>query len=124
MNARYYVAAAAVVLSSASFEANDRLSIKVTPSVSFAPANLIVQTTVTADNANRSIEIVAESEQFYRSSEIQLDGDRAPHTTRFEFKSLPSGQYDVRAVLKGVGDKELATVQSHVNVVESGSIVR
>lgn len=108
----------------ASAAANERLSIRVSPAVSFAPANLVVQTRVLADNANRSIEIVAESADFYRSSEMWLDGDQAPRTTRFEFKALPSGFYDVTAVLRGVSGNELAMVKSQVNVVEGGAMNR
>ena len=118
------LAVAVLALATASTGASERLSMRVSPAISFAPANLIVQTTVQADTANRAIEIVAESEQFYRSSEIPLDGDRAPRTTRFEFKGLPKGLYDVRAVLKGQDGHELASVGAHVNVVESGSVSR
>jgi hypothetical protein len=99
--------------------ANDRLSLRVSPTVSFAPANLVVRATVEANRDNRSIEIVAESEAFYRSSEMQLDGDRAPHTTLFEFRSLPTGNYQVRAILRGVSGKELASLQTQINVVGS-----
>lgn len=108
----------------ASPAANERLSIRVSPAVSFAPANLVVQTTVPADNANRSIEIVAESADFYRSSEMWLDGEQAPRVTRFELRALPSGLYDVTAVLRGARGNELAMVKSQVNVVEGGSMNR
>ena len=57
--------------------AGERMTMKVSPAVAFAPANLIVRATVDADADNRAIEIVAESTDFYRSSEIQLDGDQA-----------------------------------------------
>lgn len=100
-------------------EANERLSIRVSPSVAFAPANLVVRTTVEPDPSNRSMEIIAESSEFYRSSEIQLDGEDAPRTSVFQFRSLPSGEYSVKAILKGPGGRELATVDRHVNVVES-----
>lgn len=113
-----------LTLTTGSLGANERLSMRVSPTVSFAPANLVVQTRVAADNNNRAIEIVAESPEFYRSSELPLDGERAPRTTRFEFKSLPGGNYEVRAVLKGAGGEELASVQSHVNVVETGALGR
>jgi hypothetical protein len=100
--------------------ASERLTIRVSPSVAFAPANLVVRTMVEADRENRAIEIVTESESFYRSSEIQLDGDRAPRTTIFEFKSLPGGVYDVTATLIGVGGK-LTSVHKRVNVISNGS---
>jgi hypothetical protein len=107
-----------VFLFSGALGANDRLSIRVSPAVAFAPANLVIRTTVEADSSNRAIEIVAESPDFYRSSEIRLDGERAPRTTMFEFRSLPSGAYSVRAVLKGQGGHKLATVERTVNIVE------
>src|ERR1700716_263130 len=79
--------------------AGQRLAMRASPSVSFAPANLVVRTMVVADAGNRAIEVVAESQDFYRSSQIQLDGDKAPLTTTFEFRSLPSGRYVVKATL-------------------------
>ena len=99
----------------------ERMTIRVSPAVSFAPANLVVRTTIVADSDNRSVEIVAESQDFYRSSEVQLDGDRAPRTTRFEFRSLPSGMYEVRAVLRGSTGEERASVRHQVNVIAAGS---
>jgi hypothetical protein len=101
--------------------ATERLSIRVSPSVAFAPANLRVRTTVEASDANRAIEIIAESPDFYRSSEIQLDGEHAPRTTMFEFRSLPSGLYAVTGVLKGQGGRELASTSVTVNVVEGAT---
>jgi hypothetical protein len=96
-----------------------RLSIQVSPAVAIAPADLIVRATIPADPANRAIEISAESEVFYRSSEIQVDGDQAPRTNRFEFRGLPGGVYLVRAVLKGADDEPIASVAREVNVVAS-----
>ena len=107
-----------VIASAASpIRANDRLALRVSPTVSFAPANLVVRATVEANRDNRSIEIVAESDDFYRSSQMQLDGDRAPRTTLFEFRSLPTGYYQVRATLRGVSGNELASMQTPINVV-------
>lgn len=113
-----------VVLASGAVGASDRLAIRVSPSVAFAPATLSVRTTIEADAGNRSVEIVAESEDFYRSSEMQLDGETAPRTAMFQFRSLPTGEYAVRAILKGPGGHEIATVQQKVNIVESGKVAR
>jgi len=97
--------------------AGERLTIKVSPSVAFAPANLVVRTTIEADTRNRAIAIVAESSEFYRASEVELDGDKAPRTTTFEFRSLPSGTYQVTATLLGADDKPLTYVRSEMNVI-------
>src|SRR5687767_5912927 len=104
-----YALAGLLIAAAGPLAANERLMIRVSPSVAFAPANLVVRTMIVADKDNRSVEIVAESMDFYRSSEIQLDGEHAPHTTVFEFRSLPSGSYQVRATLKGSGGHELAS---------------
>jgi hypothetical protein len=101
--------------------AGERIMIKVSPAVSFAPANLIVRTMIAADADNRAIEIIAESTDFYRSSEVQLDGDKAPRTTMFEFRSLPSGTYEVRANLIGAGRQQRAWVRQQINVIAGGN---
>ena len=97
-------------------EAN-RLDLHVTPAVAMAPADLRVRATIEANRSNRAIEIIAESDDFYRSSEIPLDGDRAPRTTQLEFRGLPGGDYAVRAVLKGASGV-LANARQEVHVVE------
>jgi hypothetical protein len=79
--------------------ATDGVAIQVTPAVAFAPATVRVKATVDRNDANRAIEVVAESASFYRSSEIQLDGDEAPRTSLFQFKDLPAGDYEVTALL-------------------------
>jgi hypothetical protein len=89
--------------------------------VAFAPANLIVRTRIEADAQNRAVEIVAESTEFYRSSEIQLDGENAPVTSTFEFRSLPPGTYEVKATLLGPGGAARASVRQQINVISSGA---
>jgi hypothetical protein len=98
---------------------NDRLTIRVSPAVCFAPANLQVRAMIASDPDNRAVQVVAESSEYYRSSEIQLEGDRAPRTSLFEFRSLPSGNYEVRATLRGSSGRELALVRQQVNVIAS-----
>jgi hypothetical protein len=121
MTWRAVVLGMAIMAAAAPLRASDRLALRVSPTVSFAPANLVVRTTIPANEENRSIEVVAESEDFYRSSEMPLEGDRAPRTTSFEFRSLPTGSYQVRAILKGVSGRELASIVTQVNVVGSES---
>jgi hypothetical protein len=101
--------------------AGERMTMKVSPAIAFAPANLVVRTTVEADAGNRAIEIVAESPDFYRSSEMQLEGEKAARTTTFEFRSLPPGIYEVRAKLYGADGQARAAVRQQVNVIASGA---
>lgn len=101
--------------------AGERITVKVSPAVAFAPANLVVRTMIEADQDNRAVEIVAESADFYRSSQIQLEGDKAPRTTNFEFRSLPPGTYEVRALLIGTGGEQRAFARQTINVIASGA---
>ena len=110
----------ALLISAAPVRAREPLLLKVSPAVCFAPANLIVRATIEADAGNRAVEIIAESPEFYRSSEVQLDGDNAPRTTMFEFRSLPSGTYEVKATLIGTNGRARAYVHQEVNVIAAG----
>jgi len=101
--------------------AGERMIMKVTPAVAFAPANLVVRAVVEADADNRGIAVIAESEDFYRSSEIQLDGDHAPRINTFEFRSLPPGNYSVKAMLMGRDSEPRLTLRQQVNVMVSGA---
>jgi len=104
-----------------SLGAGERITIKVSPAVSFAPANLIVRTMIVADADNRGVEIIAESSDFYRSSEIQLDGDKAPRTTMSNSGACPRATYEVRANLIGVGGQQRAFVRQQINVIAGGA---
>jgi hypothetical protein len=101
--------------------AGEKMTVRVSPAVAFAPANLIVRAHIEADAQNRAVEIVAESTEFYRSSEIQLDGENAPRTNTFEFRSLPPGNYEVTATLLGAGGSPRASVRQSINVIATGA---
>jgi hypothetical protein len=97
--------------------AGEMMTVSVSPAVAFAPATLIVRASILADERNRTVEIVAESANFYRSSEIQLNGDKAPRTNTFEFRSVPSGTYEVKATLRDANGDARAAVRSQVSVI-------
>ena len=101
--------------------AGEKMTLKVSPAVAFAPANLIVRATIIADADNRAVEIVAESADFYRSSMIELEGDKAARTNQFEFRSLPPGTYEVRAKLFGTNGESRALIRQQINVIASGA---
>jgi len=103
--------------------AGEPITMKVSPAVAFAPANLVVRATIPSDADNRAVEIAAESPNFYRSSEIELEGDKAARTEVFEFRSLPPGTYEVRATLFGTNGRR-GVVRQQVNVIPSGAADR
>jgi uncharacterized protein (DUF2141 family) len=120
MNARFLILGMTVAATAAA-GANQPLAIKVSPAVSFAPANLIIRASVDPDAGNRSLQVVAESDEFLRSSTVTLEGERAPKTTQFEFRSLPPGEYAVSVVVTGADGRQRAISRSQARVVESGA---
>ncbi len=102
-------------------DAGERITMKVSPAVAFAPANLVVRATIECDAENRAVEVIAESADFYRSSEIQLEGEKAARTNTFEFRSLPPGTYEVRATLFGTSGHTRGVVRRQVNVIAGGA---
>ena len=89
-----------LLAASGSSGASEKLTLRVTPHVSAAPSTVVVKATVTRNADNRWLSIEAESGTFYRSSQVQLDGDRAPLVTEIRLNNLPGGEYTVKAVLR------------------------
>ena len=77
----------------------NRLRIDVVPRFSSAPGAFRVRAIVTREENNRSLEIVADSGDYYRSSTLQLDGAHAATVTEMFFRNLPSGSYQVTVTL-------------------------
>jgi hypothetical protein len=105
-----------VVLQTSSLGAAASLVVQA-PTVMLAPGHLVVQIEVEPDSANRAIQVIAESSDLYRSSEIQLEGDTAPRRNTFEFKGLPSGAYRIQAILLGSGGQQRALVVRKLEVI-------
>lgn len=101
--------------------AKEPLSMQVSPAMSFAPTNLVIRARLEPDADNREMEVVAESSDFYRSSAIQLEGNRTPRTITFEFRSVPSGEYQVTVVVVGTNGQQRALARSSVHVIETGA---
>ena len=77
------------------------LDLRVAPSMTFEPAYVEVRVTVEANPDNRMLEVVVETPEFRRSSEIPLDGERAARVNTFDFRALPTGNYEVTSTLVG-----------------------
>lgn len=88
-----------LLAATAGLDAGAKLTLTVTPNVSSAPSTVVVRAMVPKHATNRLLHIEADSGGFYRSSAIQLDGDRAPIITEIRLRDLPSGEYTVMAVL-------------------------
>ena len=102
-------------------DANERLTMVVSPSKSMAPATIRVRLGVEPAIENRFVEVIAESGDFYRSSQVPLDGERAPHTIAIEFRALPSGTYAVSGMLRDGSGHLCASAHEEVSVIASAS---
>jgi hypothetical protein len=98
----------------------ERLTMRVTPPVAMAPAGLIVRTTIESRAENRTLSIVAESATYFRSSEISLDGSRAPRVSEWVLRNLPAGRYEITATLVGEGGERATTTKWFQAVAAGG----
>ena len=108
---------ALLMTTSVSTSGGEQLKIAATPAVSFAPANLSIRARVAPNAENRSLTVVATSEDFYRSSQVQLEGEQAPGMVMFEFRGLPDGEYEISGTLIDAGGHRRAVSQQHVKIV-------
>jgi hypothetical protein len=90
-----------VIIWSMPISGRDPLQLQVSPTVSRAPAFLTVRATIDPSDDNRALQITAESNDFFRSSQVSLDGANSSPLSVFEFRNLPTGTYQVTGVLIG-----------------------
>jgi len=87
------------------------LRLRVSPAASLAPGFVKVQASIEADADNRFLEIVAVSSDFYRSSQVEIDGAQAARLRVFEFPNLPAGDYQFTATLIGTHGTRASILQ-------------
>jgi uncharacterized protein (DUF58 family) len=110
-----------ILMTVAPLRGTDSLKISVSPAQSFAPANLHIRVTVEPNAMNRTVAVSAESDDYFRSSEIALEGDRGPRTVNFEFRSVPGGHYEIRGAVGDTKGHEVATARQNVFVLSSAN---
>ena len=97
--------------------ADDRpLQAMVTPRLARAPAVVRILVIVQPAEENRGLMLVLDSGEYFRSSVVPIDGDRAPRVHQAEFRAVPAGDHQVRVVLLDRRGQERATVQDAVHV--------
>jgi hypothetical protein len=114
------ILSALVASATMSASGGEQLRIAVSPLQSFAPSNVNIRARVVPSAENRALQVIAESGDFYRSSQIPLEGELAPAMIVFEFRGLPSGDYDVSAILTDSSGHRRAVAQQRARVVSSG----
>ena len=100
---------------------SESVKISVSPAQSIAPANLFIRMSIEPNAVNRTVQVVAESDDYYRSSEIALEGDEGPRTVFLEFRSVPGGTYEIRGIVADGRGHEVASAHQNVFVISSGA---
>jgi hypothetical protein len=93
------------------------LTISLSPVQSLAPANLRVVLHVARDARNGAVDIATESDSFFRSSRLPLEGDLAPRTFDLTVIGVPGGEYVVTASLLDRFGNERAAVSRRASVI-------
>jgi hypothetical protein len=109
-----------LLLAGSSVGGHSSLDVHVWPNVATAPATLRIRATIDPDADNRAVTIIADSDTFFRSSHVTLEGDKAPRNTFVEYRNVPAGTYEIRGVLVGSDGKQLAVAYNTVRVIGFG----
>ena len=122
MNFRKALALASIILVSsltttASADDPERpLHVRISPTMAHAPADLYIYVSVARRPDNRLLRVSAESDDFFRSSETQLDGEYSARLTVVRFRELPPGDYEIRAELIVSTGRTVDTAKRSVEV--------
>ena len=69
-----------------------------------APATVPITVAVEPGAQNRMLIVEADSEDYFRSSGVELAGENEKRLHSVEFKSLPAGEYTIRAEVRSKTD--------------------
>jgi hypothetical protein len=79
-----------------------------------------VHVLVEPNDVNRTLEVVADSSNFYRSSRVTLERERSARGFSFKLRGVPSGEYELRCALMDAGGQVRAESRKTVTVLDSG----
>jgi hypothetical protein len=106
----------AMLLSAVALDASQPVRVRVSPQIAMAPADVIVYVTVEPSADNRLLKVSAESGDFFRSSELSLEGEGSARISILHFRELPAGEYDVTADVIGPAGKRRANANCVLRV--------
>jgi hypothetical protein len=116
-NTKTLILGAAILFNVVSANAGEAVRLRVPISTLMAPAFLRVYIMVEPNAENRALKVSAESPEFFRSSEMPLDGEGSARVTVLIFRDLPSGSYEVTAELIGADGRNRGRAFCFVTVV-------
>ena len=101
----------AIVAIAPSLTGSQRVAVRVSPIVAMEPAALTIRATVEPSDENRKLSLTLDSETYSTTSVIPLEGRNASRLNVVEIRDVPSGLYEVRAVLSGASGPLASTIQ-------------
>ena len=111
MNRLFLVALLFTLVIGPSVRGSQRVAIRVSPVVAMEPAALTIRTTVEPSDENRKLSVTLDSEGYSTSSDIPLEGRNSARLSVLEIRDVPSGLYEIRAVLSSATGPIASTIQ-------------
>jgi hypothetical protein len=105
--ATLFLVSACLIGAAMPLDGGQPLTMRVTPAMAPEPAIVTITVAVEADDRNRLLEIDASSGNYFRSSQVQLEGREARHVYNFEFRDVPRGRYEVTGLLTGTDGRRV-----------------
>jgi hypothetical protein len=97
--------------------AREPLTMRISLAVAMAPATLVITTMTDPNTANRALQIQVESRTYYRSSMMEVDGEKAASSRTVHYEGVPGGTYEIRATLFGIDGKMRAEAVRNVQII-------
>ena len=107
----------AAILCAAAANASEAVRVRVPLAMLRAPADIRIYVMVERHEDNRLLRVSAESSEFFRSSEVALEGDRSARVTLLYFRELPPGEYVVAVELIGADGKTRGRAHSSLMIM-------
>jgi hypothetical protein len=90
-----------LMVSAPALNGTQRVAIHVSPAVAMEPAQLTIRTMIEPNEANRKLSVTIDSDAYTSSSDVPLEGRNAARLNVMEIRDVPSGLYEVRAIVSG-----------------------
>jgi len=103
---------------SAPSAAASALRMLVTPRSGPSPALIRIQLIVEPASDNRALRLTIESDAYYRSSAIELQGSSSQRVHVIEFRSVPAGVHEVRGAIVDDRGSVRATAYEYIRIFE------
>lgn len=90
--------------------ADDAITIRVSPLITFARGYAQLTVLVERNELNRALIWEVDGPDYFRSSLMELDGAAAPRSWHFIARDLPEGEYAIRATVRRADDSQSVAV--------------